>query len=201
MNPSKTEYLELDPQTPGEIELDGTILPRTTELSYLGSTMSITGDTTAEAAARANATWLKWRNCTGVMCDRKMPRHLNSKIYKTVIRPVAFYGSQIWAMTKKVENTMNVLEMRIARWSLGVTRLDRIPNDVIRHKLGIAPITEKLREGRLRWYGHVKRQDPKQSGQKNNGPDGGWQETTWKTKGLLPRHSEEEHGSSRPTRW
>ncbi len=156
MNPSKTEYLELDPQTPGEIELDGTTLPRTTELRYLGSTMSATGDTTAEAAARANATWLKWRNCTGVMCDRKMPRHLKSKIYKTVIRPVAPYGSQTWAMTKKVENTMNVLEMRIARWSLGVTRLDRIPNDAIRHQLGIAPITEKLREGRLRWYGHVK---------------------------------------------
>jgi hypothetical protein len=118
--------------------------------------MSASGDTTAEAAARANATWLKWRNYTGVMCDRKMPRHLKSKIYTIVIRPVALYGSQTWAMTKKVENTINVLEMRIARWSMGVTRLDQIPNDVIRHQLGIAPITEKLRESRLRWYGHVK---------------------------------------------
>ena len=43
------------------------------------------------------------------------------------------------------------------RWSLGVTRLDRVPNETIRLVMGVAPIQEKIRERRLRWYGHVKR--------------------------------------------
>jgi len=37
------------------------------------------------------------------------------------------------------------------------TRLDRIRNVVIREQVGVAPPEEKLRETKLRWFGHVKR--------------------------------------------
>ncbi|VDP01171.1 unnamed protein product [Heligmosomoides polygyrus] len=43
------------------------------------------------------------------------------------------------------------------RWTTGVTRMDRIRNDAIRQKFGVVPIADKMREGRLRWYGHVLR--------------------------------------------
>ncbi|VDP06833.1 unnamed protein product [Heligmosomoides polygyrus] len=43
------------------------------------------------------------------------------------------------------------------RWTAGVTRLDRIRNETIRQRFAIAPIAVKLRESRLRWYGHVLR--------------------------------------------
>ncbi|VDP07376.1 unnamed protein product [Heligmosomoides polygyrus] len=39
----------------------------------------------------------------------------------------------------------------------GVTRLDRIRNEAIRQKFGVTPIADKMREARLRWYGHVLR--------------------------------------------
>ena len=39
----------------------------------------------------------------------------------------------------------------------GYTRLDRIRNVVIRERVGVAPLEDKLRETRLRWFGHVKR--------------------------------------------
>ncbi|KIH51948.1 hypothetical protein ANCDUO_17957 [Ancylostoma duodenale] len=51
------------------------------------------------------------------------------------------------------------MEMKMLRWMGGVTRLDRICNQDIRQRFGVAPITEKLREARLRWYGHVLRAD------------------------------------------
>ncbi|VDO69822.1 unnamed protein product [Heligmosomoides polygyrus] len=35
--------------------------------------------------------------------------------------------------------------------------MDRIRNDVIRQKFGVAPIADKMREAHLRWYGHVLR--------------------------------------------
>ena len=53
------------------------------------------------------------------------------KAYKTIIRPVALYGSQTWAVTKKTEQKMNIAKMRIAKQSLGVTRLHRIFNTKI----------------------------------------------------------------------
>ena len=52
---------------------------------------------------------------------------------------------------------MNVAEMKMLRWMCGYTRLDRIRNECIRQKLGVVSIEEKLREDRLRWFGHISR--------------------------------------------
>jgi len=49
--------------------------------------------------------------------------------------------------------------MRMLRWILGLTLRDRKRNDDIRHILGVACITDKVREARLRWYGHVQRRE------------------------------------------
>jgi Zn-dependent peptidase ImmA (M78 family) len=62
-------------------------------------------------------------------------------IYKPVMRPVAMYGSECWAIKKKDERNLHVEEMRIFRWMCGVTRIDELRNEYIR----VAPITEKLK--------------------------------------------------------
>jgi len=49
------------------------------------------------------------------------------------------------------------MEMRMLRWNLGLTRLDHVTNIDVRTQLKVAPITEKMRQARLRWYGHVMR--------------------------------------------
>ena len=52
---------------------------------------------------------------------------------------------------------MSVAEMRILRWICGKTRKDKVRNEDIRGQVGIAPIEDKLRENRLRWFGHIER--------------------------------------------
>ena len=42
----------------------------------------------------------------------------------------------------------------------GHTRRDRVRNEVIRDRVGVAPIEEKLTQHRLRWFGHVQRRPP-----------------------------------------
>jgi len=39
----------------------------------------------------------------------------------------------------------------------GYGKLDRIKNEVIKERVGVAPLEKKLREIRLRWFGYVKR--------------------------------------------
>ena len=43
------------------------------------------------------------------------------------------------------------------RWICGHTRRDRVRNDNIRDRLGVAPIEEKFLQHRLRWFGYVQR--------------------------------------------
>jgi hypothetical protein len=47
--------------------------------------------------------------------------------------------------------------MRMLRWICGHTRRDRVRNDDIRERLGVAPVEEKLVQHRLRWFGHIQR--------------------------------------------
>jgi len=52
---------------------------------------------------------------------------------------------------------MKVTKMRMIPWICGHTRLDKISNEVIRGKLGVASIEDKIREAKLRWFGHIRR--------------------------------------------
>jgi hypothetical protein len=50
---------------------------------------------------------------------------------------------------------LSVVEMRLLHWFCGHTGRDRVRNDDIRDRVGVAPIKEKLIQHRLRWFGHV----------------------------------------------
>ena len=53
---------------------------------------------------------------------------------------------------------MEVAEMKMLRFAMGVTRKDKIRNEHIRSTVRVR-LGMKMREGRLRWYGHVMRTD------------------------------------------
>ena len=55
-------------------------------------------------------------------------------------------------------------QLRKDRWengemALGVTRKDKIRNEYLRGTAKIAKLGDKLRNTRLRWYGHMKRRE------------------------------------------
>ncbi|XDV17916.1 hypothetical protein PO909_023707 [Leuciscus waleckii] len=133
LNIKKTEYMECGPQTDGTIRVGGQPLNKVTESKYLGSLIRSDGDSLPDARARVNTAWLKWRQVTGILCDRRMPIPLKGKIYKTVVRPVALYGSECWPATTKHEQSLPVMEMKMLRWSLGLTRFDRVMNEDVRN--------------------------------------------------------------------
>ncbi|EPB66448.1 hypothetical protein ANCCEY_14458, partial [Ancylostoma ceylanicum] len=93
------------------------------------------------------------------MCDRKTPLKLKSKIYRTVVRPVALYGAEFWPTTLKHEQTLHTVEMRMLPWTHRITRLGRVRKEDVRSMFGVAPIAAKMQEARLSWYGHVLRNE------------------------------------------
>ncbi|EYC11789.1 hypothetical protein Y032_0049g1768 [Ancylostoma ceylanicum] len=143
---------------PGDVsDISGTMFTQTKEFQYLGSLLS--ADEPVGAAIRGTITcaWLKWRESTGILCDRRCSRVLKGKVCRTVVRPALLYGSECWPVSKTHERMLNTAEIRMLRWACGFTRCDRVRNEDIRTMMQTVPIQLKLREQRLRWYGHVMR--------------------------------------------
>ncbi|KAG5620699.1 hypothetical protein H5410_005917 [Solanum commersonii] len=108
---------------------------------------------------RIGVAWMKWRLASGVLCDKNIPPKLKGKFYRVVARPTLSYEAKCWPVknSQQVQKTQ-VAEMRMLRWMCGHTRNDTIRNVNIRDKAEMASMVDKMREGRLRWFGHVKRQ-------------------------------------------
>ena len=85
---------------------------------------------------------------------------LKGKFYRTTIRPAMLYGAECWPTKRRHVQQLSVAEMQMLRWFCGHTRRDRVRNEVIRKRVGVAPIEEKLTQHRLRWFGHVQRRPP-----------------------------------------
>ena len=76
------------------------------------------------------------------------------------------YGLETVAVTKKQVEEMEVAEMKMLRFTMGVTRKDKIRNEHIRSIVKIERLGMKMREGRLRCCGHVMRRDQEYVGRK-----------------------------------
>ena len=74
-----------------------------------------------------------------------------------MMRPAIEYGLETVTVTKKQVEEMEVAEMKMLRFAMGVTRKDNIRNEYIRGTVKVERSGMKMREGRLRWYGHVMR--------------------------------------------
>ncbi|XP_070046951.1 uncharacterized protein [Nicotiana tomentosiformis] len=122
------------------------------EIYYSGG-----GEIDKDVTHRIGAGWMKWRLASGVLCDKKLPPKLKDKFYRVVVRPTILYRAECWPIKIAHVQKMKVAEMRMLRWMCGYTKLDRIRNEAIHDKVGVATIEDKIREARLKWFGHVRR--------------------------------------------
>jgi hypothetical protein len=161
---TKTEYMRCSFSTTRheeeEVRLDGHVVPEKDTFRYLGSMLQKDGDIDEDVSHRIKAGWMKWRQASGVLCDRKVPQKLKGKFYRTAIRPAMLYGAECWPTKRRHIQQLGVAEMRMLRWICGHTRKDRVRNDDIRERVGVAPIEEKVVQHRLRWFGHIERRPP-----------------------------------------
>ena len=102
---------------------------------------------------------MSWKKASGVLCNRKLSASVKGKMYKSVVRPAMLYGMEMVVVTERQVGKMEVAELKMVRWALGVTRKDKIRNEYVRGTATIAKLGDKLRNARLGWHGHVKRRE------------------------------------------
>ncbi|KAK3522897.1 hypothetical protein QTP86_007333 [Hemibagrus guttatus] len=163
----KTEYMCVNEREgSGTVRLQGEEVKKVQEFKYLGSTVQSNGECGKEVKKRVQAGWNGWRKVSGVLCDRKISARIKGKVYRTVVRPAMLYGLETVSLRKRQESELEVAELKMLRFSLGVTRLDRIRNEYIRGTAHVGRLGDKVREARLRWFGHVQRRESEYIGRR-----------------------------------
>ncbi|KAK3549087.1 hypothetical protein QTP70_031342 [Hemibagrus guttatus] len=164
---SKTENMCVNEREgSGTVRLQGEEVKKVQEFKYLGSTVQSNGECGKEVKKRVQAGWNGWRKVSGVLCDRKISARIKGKVYRTVVRPAMLYGLETVSLRTRQGSELEVAELKMLRFSLGVTRLDRIRNEYIRGTAHVGRLGDKVREARLRWFGHVQRRESEYIGRR-----------------------------------
>ena len=81
-------------------------------------------------------------------------------LYEGMTVPPALYGTAVWGMRNAERRKVNVLEMKYLISLVGVSRMDRVRNEEVRRRAGIArELASRVVQRVLKWFGHVERLD------------------------------------------
>ena len=72
---TKTEYMRCDfvgATQEGDVSLEGQVMPKKDIFRYLGSMLQRDGDIDADVSHRIKAGWIKWRQASGILCNKRV---------------------------------------------------------------------------------------------------------------------------------
>ena len=97
---TKTEYMRCDfggvVHEEGDVSLEDQVVPKKVTFRYLGSMLQRDEDIDADVSHRIKVRWIKWRQASGILCDKRVPQKLKDKFYRPAIRPAMLYEAEYW---------------------------------------------------------------------------------------------------------
>ncbi len=71
---------------------------------------------------------------------KELSKATKLRVINAMVVPTLLYGSETWTLQKRHRSKIQAMEMRYLRKIEGVTRLDRVPNEDIRRRLGVEAV-------------------------------------------------------------
>lgn len=65
------------------------------------------------------------------MINRSIPLKYRGKVFKACIRSVLLYGSETWALMKKLEDVLIGCDQRMLRYMTGITGRDGVSSEEV----------------------------------------------------------------------
>ena len=128
------------------------------EFCYLGVVVDCKAGVERAVRARVAAAWNKWREMVILLKNRHIPLKIRGSVYESCVRSVMLYGAETWQMTKKIEDILKHCDRKMMRYMAGVRWTDRISSVEVAWRCGLTDIQGKIRQRRLQWFGHVRRE-------------------------------------------
>ena len=142
------------------ITIGGDLVEEVTDFDYLGSLITQNGDGIKEIKRRLGIATQKLKAMQKLWKGNDVETKL--KFVRSLIFPIATYGSESWSINKEAEKKINVFEMRCYKRMLRIPWTAKRTHVSIREQLGNIPenwLQDKIINGKLKYFGHVKRHD------------------------------------------
>ncbi|XP_057662518.1 uncharacterized protein LOC130897602 [Diorhabda carinulata] len=138
------------------------------QFRYMGIDISSTHDPVKDLRSHIN----KASALSGCLRDIVWSKDSKIRIYKTCIRPIMTYGTEVREDTNKTKQMLRVAEMKTLRTIVGKTSRDRVRNTDVKKQCGIQDIVRWGRQRKKQWYNHVRRMDENRKIVLENNPPG-----------------------------
>jgi hypothetical protein len=141
-----------------QIEIDEQKLTQADTFIYLGGTISAVGGSEDDIKRRIALARGVFQSLNQIWTAKDISKDTKRKVYEVLILSVLLYNSETWTLKVNQQNRLKVFEMACLRKIEGVTRRDKIRNEVIRARLNMKQdIVRRIQHRRLRYYGHIER--------------------------------------------
>lgn len=143
-----------------EINIQGEKIEETNQIKYLGAIMDVKGNLEKEISNRIRkVTAMYWALYNSFFNKREVSKRTKTKIHESVLVPMLIYGSESWVLSDNLKSKVEACEMKILRKIEGVSRMDKIKSEVVRERLKVKGVLDKIETQQLRWFGHIVRMD------------------------------------------
>ena len=140
------------------IFLNGERMEVVNSFKYLGSCFSSDGGVKEDVSMRVGEGLRTFGAMKRMWSSRSVTVSVKRELYERVVVPTIMYGSESWGMKVTERNKLDVSEMKCLRSICGVSRLDRLRNDVVRERVGVPEkLSNRVDRKVLKWFGHVER--------------------------------------------
>ena len=143
MNASKTEEFSITPTGDDKWQ----------KCKLVGSLLDTTSDIERRKQA-ANSAYCKLKK---VLLSKRLSLQLKLRVFRALVESIFLYNSEIWALTKTLENYIDVFQRKLLRNILGIrySANNWLSNEDLYKVTSLRPWSSVIRWRRLSFFGHV----------------------------------------------
>ena len=130
---------------------------------YLGTTLTNQNSIHEEIKNRSKSGNVCYPSLQNPLSSSFLSTNINTKIFRTLILPVVFYGCKAWSLTLGEEHGLRAFENMVLRTIFRLKRDEvtgewsRIHNGEVYNLYSLSNIIRKIKLRRIRWDGHIER--------------------------------------------
>ena len=159
VNFGKTKFMVFNAPagTPAQMKMGNGTIERVSEFVYLGSMFTENLDDKATAAHRLEIAQGRYGQMQRLLSAKNVSARLKSRALNAFILPCATWACGAWVLTQNTERYLDTWWNKKQRRICGLTKKNHVRTEEILARTGGRPLSNTVRERRLRYYGHAMR--------------------------------------------